>query len=126
VEKGGQKHIKKQNYNPKIKKLQQLVILSETKNLGCDAVSSVLWPDPSAAPQDDRKTPLAEQNSGEIESEFHYNLKKQSQFLMTLIGIRPYIGDSYENKPACGVRKNKANSKPNKANCRPSAGNSKH
>jgi len=44
-----------QNYNPKIKKVQQLVILSKTKNLGCDAVSSVLWPDSSAAPQDDRK-----------------------------------------------------------------------
>jgi hypothetical protein len=47
--------IKKQNHNPKIKKAQQPVILSETKNLDCDTVSSVLWPDPSAAPQDDSK-----------------------------------------------------------------------
>jgi hypothetical protein len=30
--------IKKQNHNPKIKKAQQLVILSETKNLDCDTV----------------------------------------------------------------------------------------
>jgi hypothetical protein len=40
----------------KIQKVQKFIILREMKNLDCDAVYSVLWPDPSAAPQDDRKT----------------------------------------------------------------------
>jgi len=67
-----------QNYNPKIKKVQQLVILSKTKNLGCDAVSSVLWPDSSAAPQDDRKI-----------GPFGRNQRKNALFTLCLCAFVP-------------------------------------
>jgi len=33
-------------------------------------------------------------------------------------GVKYYLKEDYGNMPACGARKNKANSKPNKANFR--------
>jgi hypothetical protein len=39
----------------------------------------VLWPDPSAAPQDDRKTGQFELIRAEMYEKFDLNLKKQNQ-----------------------------------------------
>jgi len=81
---------KMQNDNARIKMVQQLVILSETKNLGCDAVSSMLWPDPSAAPQDDRKTAYSGAKSDETERNIRINLKKQSVRQAKLVQFSRY------------------------------------
>ncbi|MHC4557177.1 MAG: hypothetical protein ACYS80_07710, partial [Planctomycetota bacterium] len=59
------------------------------------------------------------------------NLKKQSQFAPALMGVNSFVGKDYENKPACGVHKNKAKQTcPEQRRmepiCRPSAGNPKH
>ena len=40
------------------------------------------------------------------------NLKKQSQFTPGQIGIKSYMKGNYGNIATCGLRKNKANSKP--------------
>jgi hypothetical protein len=39
------------------------------------------------------------------------NLKKQSQFVPTMIGVTPYSKGDYDRIPLCGVQENKANSK---------------
>jgi len=44
------------------------------------------------------------------------DLKKQSQFSGGQNGVNSFLKGNYGNKPPCGARKNKANSKPNKAN----------
>jgi len=43
-------------------------------------------------------------------------LKKQSQFAAGQIGTNSYLKGDYDNMPACGPRKNKANSKTIKDN----------
>jgi len=44
------------------------------------------------------------------------SLKKQSQFAPAQNSVKSYMKGDYDNKPAGGAEKNKANSKPNKAN----------
>jgi len=40
------------------------------------------------------------------------DLKKQSQFAGGQIGVNIYLKGNYDNKPACGHGKNKANDRP--------------
>jgi hypothetical protein len=44
---------------------------------------------------------------GEIESEFHYDFTKQSQFAPAQIGASSFAGEDYENKARPGLRENK-------------------
>ena len=41
-----------------------------------------------------------------------YDLKKQTQFMKSKIGVKSYLKGIYGNKPPCGAQKNKANSNP--------------
>jgi len=54
--------------------------------------------------------------SPQIFWELKTNLKKQSQFAAGQIGSNSYLKGGYDNMPACGLRKNKSNSKPIKDN----------
>jgi hypothetical protein len=55
---------------------------------------------------------ISGRNGGEIAGYFDYYLKKQSQFAPARMGANSFGKEGYENKPGCGLDKNKANSKP--------------
>ena len=61
---------------------------------------------------------ISGRNSGEIEGEFQYYLKKQSQFAKGQMGLNIANTKVYEKTSYRGIVKNKANSRPIKANFR--------
>jgi hypothetical protein len=62
-----------------------------------------------AATQSMRAYPSLRDEAATPKTEKKVDLKKQSQFDSTLMGATPFVKGDYENKPAGGAEKNKAN-----------------
>jgi len=62
-----------------------------------------------AATQSIRAYPSLRDEAATRPAEKKSDLKKQSQFALTLMGATPFVKGDYENKPAGGVEENKAN-----------------